>query len=326
MLRYFFLALLFFVFLFVFSPPLVEESRFDLNPNLFPENFWAGDLVLIQPNKPLDFASLSDRPMLRTVSIGGESIFLGTHSLYASNEAKSSVLFFGFHRTSQKNWLGQSKTQLYWTSQPIEVLRRPLKHAHQLRISPELAQRLASRDPVQRMLERNKLWGRIALEEEIALEPECWAYPLREPIVTSLFGAPRTPPSGRAYYHSGLDLRARSPVPVFAARSGVVRLVDHMTMAGNLIVIDHGQGIHSKYFHLSQIFVEANQKVKIGEQIGLTGATGRVEAPHLHWEILWGGVHSSPHNVLHTWNSLEEQLSLKNCNTENLYSLRKLED
>ncbi len=324
--RYLFLSFLFFAIFLTSAPSLVEESRFDLSSNFLPQSFWAGDLVLIQPGEFLDFAALSDLPMHSFLSSTGEQIFLGTNSLYASKEAKSAVLFYGFKRKAKKNWLGLDRTQLRWTSQQIEVERRPLKQAHQLQISAELAEKLSSKDPVLRKLERNKLWGAIALEEDIRPEAECWLYPLREPQVTSLFGAPRTPPSGESYYHSGLDLRARRPLPVFAARSGVVRLVDRMTMAGNIIVIDHGQGIHSSYLHLSQILVKRNQRVKIGEQIGLTGGTGRVEAPHLHWEILWGGVHSSPDNVVKTWNSLEEKLSLKNCNSETLYSLRKSED
>jgi len=67
-----------------------------------------------------------------------------------------------------------------------------------------------------------------------------------------------------------------------------------LTVRGNATIIDHGWGVYSAYMHQSEILVEQGDRVEAGELIGRVGATGRVEGPHLHWEVWAGGVQVDP--------------------------------
>jgi len=89
-------------------------------------------------------------------------------------------------------------------------------------------------------------------------------------------GRPRAP-------HSGADLRAATGTAVLAANRGRVVLAKELFFSGNAVFLDHGLGVYSVYLHLSEILVEPGQLVERGQQIGLSGATGRVTGPHLHW-------------------------------------------
>lgn len=89
-------------------------------------------------------------------------------------------------------------------------------------------------------------------------------------------GTPRAP-------HSGTDLSAPTGTEVVAANHGRVVLVGHFFFAGGSVVIDHGGGLFTMYFHLSEFKVEEGALVKSGELIALSGSSGRVTGPHLHW-------------------------------------------
>lgn len=108
-------------------------------------------------------------------------------------------------------------------------------------------------------------------------------------IPTGYFGGFRVyngvPRSG----HSGLDLRAAAGTRVKAIHDGTVALTGHHYFSGNAVYLDHGGGVLSSYCHLSRILVKNGQKVRAGDPIGLSGATGRVTGPHLHLGVYAGG-------------------------------------
>lgn len=113
--------------------------------------------------------------------------------------------------------------------------------------------------------------------------------------VSSLFGARRSYNGGPATgYHEGLDIAADAGAPVVAANSGVVVLARALDVRGNGILIDHGVGVYSGYYHLSQIMVQEGQTVAKGQLIGMVGETGLATGPHLHWEIRVRGVNVDP--------------------------------
>ncbi|MBM4298873.1 MAG: M23 family metallopeptidase, partial [Deltaproteobacteria bacterium] len=89
-------------------------------------------------------------------------------------------------------------------------------------------------------------------------------------------GTPRAP-------HSGTDLAAPAGVDVAAANHGRVVLVGNFFFAGGSVVVDHGAGLFTMYFHLSEFKVDEGATIKKGEIVGLSGATGRVTGAHLHW-------------------------------------------
>lgn len=112
--------------------------------------------------------------------------------------------------------------------------------------------------------------------------------------LTSFYGNERLFNNERRGYHTGVDYRAKTPQPVKAAASGKVVLVDNRFYAGNTVMVDHGQGIISVYCHLSRFDVNKGDQIERGTIVGLTGATGRVTGPHLHFSMKLHGVSVNP--------------------------------
>jgi len=98
--------------------------------------------------------------------------------------------------------------------------------------------------------------------------------------------------------HSGVDLRAEEGTPVKATNSGKVALVANHFFSGLSVFIDHGGGIQSMYFHLSHVSVHVGQLVEKGATIGLSGSSGRVTGPHLHFGIRLNGGRVNPINLV----------------------------
>ena len=116
--------------------------------------------------------------------------------------------------------------------------------------------------------------------------------------LTSTMGARRDPITGGADYHPGLDIAGEKGQPVYATAAGTVKQVGYQGAYGNLIVIDHGFGLESRYGHLSGFKVKTGSQVKRGDVIGLIGATGRATGAHLHYEVLANGRLVNPLQLL----------------------------
>lgn len=128
-----------------------------------------------------------------------------------------------------------------------------------------------------------------------------WRGSFRPPvraIATDSFGTRRTFNGTLASIHKGMDYRARTGTVVRASNDGVVVLARKLYYEGNIVVIDHGLGLYTMSMHLSRIEVHEGQRVTSGEKIGLSGATGRVTGPHLHWAVRWGDAYLDPAKLL----------------------------
>ncbi|HYG80621.1 MAG TPA: peptidoglycan DD-metalloendopeptidase family protein [Pyrinomonadaceae bacterium] len=131
-------------------------------------------------------------------------------------------------------------------------------------------------------LEQELLAFEVALRERAAV-PSLW------PVAGTLesgFGVRRNPFGGSSYEsHEGQDIEADMGTPVDAAASGTVTVAGAQNGYGNVVYIDHGNGIQTRYGHLSRIDVAVGQQIKRGERLGLVGSTGRSTGPHLHYEV-----------------------------------------
>jgi murein DD-endopeptidase MepM/ murein hydrolase activator NlpD len=103
--------------------------------------------------------------------------------------------------------------------------------------------------------------------------------------LTSSFGNRRDPFTGGRDFHPGLDISANHGDPVLAPAAGTVAAADATGNYGNLVVLDHGFGIVTKYGHLARFGVTQGQQVNRGDVLGYVGSTGRSTSPHLHYEI-----------------------------------------
>ncbi|MGC1462767.1 MAG: M23 family metallopeptidase [Terracidiphilus sp.] len=115
---------------------------------------------------------------------------------------------------------------------------------------------------------------------------------------TDSFGTRRMFNGKLASIHKGMDFRARMGTPVRAGNGGVVVLARALYYEGNCVIIDHGLGLYTLSMHLSRIDVREGQRVKKGELLGLSGATGRVTGPHLHWAVRWLDSYLDPAKLL----------------------------
>jgi murein DD-endopeptidase MepM/ murein hydrolase activator NlpD len=116
--------------------------------------------------------------------------------------------------------------------------------------------------------------------------------------VTSSFGFRKSPFTGLREKHEGWDIAARNGAPVLATADGVVVVEGREYGYGNLVEIDHGYGIVTRYGHNSKHLVKVGDRVKRGQVVSLVGNTGRSTGPHLHYEILLNGVPVSPKNYI----------------------------
>lgn len=116
--------------------------------------------------------------------------------------------------------------------------------------------------------------------------------------VTAEFGQKRVFNGELQSRHTGLDLRGQVGKPVRAAARGRVVLAGDFYFSGNGIFLDHGLGVYTGYFHLSEILVSEGDLVEAGDLIGRAGATGRVTGPHLHWSLWVDGTGQDAGNLL----------------------------
>lgn len=128
-----------------------------------------------------------------------------------------------------------------------------------------------------------------------------WSGDFVKPVAaasTPSFGESRIMNEEKSSLHTGTDFPAKEGTPVLAANSGTVVLTRDLFYEGNTVIIDHGQGLFTVYLHLSRTDVKEGDKLKKTDRIGLSGASGRVTGPHLHFAVRWQGVWLDPVQVL----------------------------
>jgi murein DD-endopeptidase MepM/ murein hydrolase activator NlpD len=122
--------------------------------------------------------------------------------------------------------------------------------------------------------------------------------PVSDGFIGSGFGSRLDPFNGQLVMHAGLDFAAPVGTAILAAAGGVVSAAEYHSAYGNMVVIDHGNGLQTLYAHASKLDVRQGEIVRKGQQIGRVGATGRSTGPHLHFEVHEKGVPQNPFRFL----------------------------
>ena len=140
------------------------------------------------------------------------------------------------------------------------------------------------------------------LSESQALADAAAELPLARPTgagqQTSGFGVRFDPFTRRPAYHSGLDFNGGHAAPIYATGPGVVAFTGGRSGYGNVVEIDHGRGLKTRYAHLSSIAVRPGQRVAVGQRIAGMGSTGRSTGTHLHYEVWVNGRAQNPGRFL----------------------------
>lgn len=116
--------------------------------------------------------------------------------------------------------------------------------------------------------------------------------------ISDVFGSQRIFNSKASSPHQGLDFRVPAGTPVAAMNDGTVLLARNLYYEGGFVVLDHGQGFLTLYLHLSEFKVHEGDRVKRGQEIALSGGTGRATGPHLHVAVRWQGIYLDPARLM----------------------------
>jgi hypothetical protein len=132
--------------------------------------------------------------------------------------------------------------------------------------------------------------------------------PTQQPVLNanlgSAFGWRIDPLSGTSALHTGLDFAAETGTPILSAAGGVVVAQEYHPQYGNMVEIDHGNDLITRYAHASRVLVKKGDLIKRGQKVAEVGTTGRSTGPHLHFEVLVQGVPQDPQKFLNAGRNL----------------------
>lgn len=160
--------------------------------------------------------------------------------------------------------------------------------------------------------EQDHVKAALATDSQMKL----WQTAFVEPVNgkrTGIFGSVRIMNGQARNPHNGEDIGAPLGADVAATNDGIIRLtVDHI-FSGKGVYVDHGLGLYSMYFHLSQVLVKEGDLIRAGQVVGKVGATGRATGPHLHWGVKVNGARVNPYALLalpfHAGSALPDAIS-----------------
>jgi murein DD-endopeptidase MepM/ murein hydrolase activator NlpD len=219
------------------------------------------------------------------------------------------------YQSRQKTWFGlggvslETKPDTYTIDLHAKTISgQPITFKQGIRVQRQRYPRITltvpgkytAPDPEQlKVIERDK---QIKTEAFKSMTPDReWKGPFQAPVkadISGVFGVQRVFNGSVQSTHQGLDFRVTTGTPVSAINGGTVLLAEPLYFEGNCVVIDHGQGLLSLYLHLSELQVKRGEHIAKGQQIGLSGGTGRATGPHLHLAIRWQGVYLNPAGLL----------------------------
>ena len=172
------------------------------------------------------------------------------------------------------------------------VLARPMTELDLQKAIAELTDAVDARDDSLSSIEAKILQQSVLKEMLPNAEPVNVAYN------SSSYGWRIDPFTGGKAFHEGLDFPANIGTPIHAAADGIVSFADHTPDYGNIVKIEHGSGLETRYAHASKLLVHAGERVAKGQIVAEVGSTGRSTGPHLHYEIRLNGDSLDPRKYL----------------------------
>ena len=264
-----------------------------------PEKHW---LVQAQPAKLVNGApvlfQVTAPATLKTLS----GTWLG-HDVYFSLDPATKT-WYGLGGVSLETAPGQYLLALAATTSTGSQLsferRLLVSKAQYPSIAVKVAKKFTEPDPEQlKQIDQDKVVKEDAFKH---FDPDrLWDGNFHPPVtapISDVFGTGRSFNGKVQSRHQGLDYAVPSGTAVMAVNRGTVLLARPLYFEGNCIVLDHGQGLLTLYMHLSEIKVKEGEEVSRGQELGLSGGTGRATGPHLHIAVRWEGTYLNPAELL----------------------------
>jgi len=251
----------------------------------------------LAPGEPIRIDVVSDQPLVRLggrfldtplffVSIGDGRRWSGWSMIPLDREPGPAVVEVSGLGEGDRPAAGTRAVTIEPRRFPEEQLSVAPKYVEP---PPEVRERLAR--------ERDTVKALYAARRPVVPSNDAFLPPVPgEP--TSVFGTRRLYNGKPRAPHPGLDLRAASGTSVISSGTGRVGLARDLYYSGNTVIVDHGGGLFTLYAHLSEIRVKEGDDVDAGQELGLSGATGRVTGPHLHWGAKIGDLPFDPTALL----------------------------
>ena len=191
---------------------------------------------------------------------------------------------------------GTAQSGASWATQiPLKIKSKAFK-SESFSVAQEFDQ--LSPEVLERIRREQEQFARVFA---ISAPQRLWARPFVGPLpkeITSPFGYRRVINGTPRAPHTGVDLKAAMETPVLAANHGRVVLLGDFFYSGKSLELDHGGGLFTVYFHLSEFKADEAMEVKMGDVIALSGMTGRVTGPHLHWGARMNGARIDPFQLI----------------------------
>jgi murein DD-endopeptidase MepM/ murein hydrolase activator NlpD len=287
--------LLFFLILFIWRSSFSLEKKDLLRIEIYPKRIKNGDVVLIKL-KPL-------MEELKIIKI----IFRNKSINFYKNKEREYFAILGIGLTIKSgryniDFIFQAKEKNYLVKDTIEVVEKKFK-VQRLKLPSDMVD--FKGDILRRVLREinifKKLW-------KIKSKKRYWRGRFIIPTVGEIednFGFRRIINNRERSPHKGVDIKADFGEEVLSCNNGKVVLADNLYLCGNSIVIDHGYGLYTMYFHLSKILVNIGDLVKKGDLIGYVGDSGRALGAHLHWGVNLQGNFVNPLSLVKITSYLE---------------------
>lgn len=257
-----------------------------IHGEIFPKEVEAGSIAVVQLKLPASFRAQAEQGNL---SGDFEGITLPFFSVATPNGPEfESIVSVPYERKP-----GPAKVTFGKLEIPFTVIDGNYS-SESLRVDGSRVQPTRSKILKRIMKERaevGKLYKRVT-NQKAWTGP--FVFPLNAHKVTSAFGTKRVYNGRLKNFHTGLDLKAPQGTPVYSAAPGTVVLAKNLFYTGNTVIVDHGYGVMTLYAHMSRLKVKKDQPIKTRQLLGLSGKTGRVNGPHLHWQAVVHQVKVNP--------------------------------
>jgi hypothetical protein len=284
--------ILLFLFLISFLPAPVEKTAGAENPlrvEIFPKGIRQGDVFLVRASSPDSFRSMQGEFQgKRFVLVPGAED--GTYEGLAGVDLSTKPGGYGMKVTAaREGGPAVTKNLLIKVGKTDFAVQKLTLPRSMVDLDPKTLERVDQ--------ESRKLKALFAGVRDERLWKGAFARPV-EGEVTTGFGLRRVINGQRKSPHTGLDLRADEGTPVAACNGGIVVTVGDFFFSGKSVILDHGGGLYSMYFHLSEVGVQEGGRVHTGDFLGRVGSTGRSTGPHLHWGMILRGARVDPLSFL----------------------------